>query len=351
MALAAERGGEGAMVEAARYGVAVIGCGRIGARRARVTRDHPRTHLAAVADIDPACAHEVAAGAADVLGEWRGILERDDVHIVVVATPNAFLGEIAIAALESGRHVLMEKPMGRDLREARRIADAAALSERVLRIGFNHRYHPAVRRAAELVHAGAIGRIVTLRARYGHGGRPGLEREWRSDPALAGGGELIDQGVHVVDLFHWLAGMPDEAFAFVQTAVWQIAPLEDNAYGLLRFRDGAVGQLHASMTQWKNLFSLEVQGESGAVVVEGLGGSYGTERLLVMERAFEGGAPAIREEKFAGEDVSWALEWDAFLRAIDGTGGEAGGPDDGVAAMRIVDALYRSAQSGRLVRV
>jgi predicted dehydrogenase len=241
--------------------------------------------------------------------------------------------------------------MGRNLREARRIADAAALSERVLRVGFNHRYHPAVRRAAELVRAGAIGRVLTLRARYGHGGRPGLEHEWRSDPALAGGGELLDQGVHVVDLFHRLAGLPDEAFAFVQTAVWPIAPLEDNAYGLLRFRDGAVGQLHASMTQWKNLFSLEVQGETGAVVVEGLGGSYGLERLLIMERAFEGGPPAVREEKFPGDDVSWMLEWDAFVAAIDGNGTDEGGPEDGVAAMRIIDALYRSAQAGRLVRV
>jgi predicted dehydrogenase len=241
--------------------------------------------------------------------------------------------------------------MGRNLDEARRIADAAALSERVLRIGFNHRFHPAVRRAAELIRAGGIGRIVTLRARYGHGGRPGLEGEWRSDPAQAGGGELIDQGIHIVDLFHWLAGMPDEAFAFVQTAVWPIVPLEDNAYGLLRFREGAVGQLHASMTQWKNLFSLEVQGDAGGVVVEGLGGSYGTERLLVIERAMEGGAPAVHEERFAGEDASWALEWDAFLQAIDGAGSEEAGPDDGVAAMRIIDALYRSAQSGKVVRV
>jgi predicted dehydrogenase len=343
--------GTTAAVGAQQLGVAVIGCGRIGARRASVTRDHPRTRLAAVADVDVTCARDVAAGDAQVLSEWREVFERDDVDVIVVATPNAFLAEVAIAALESGRHVLMEKPMGRDLKEARRVADAAALSERVLRIGFNHRHHPAIRRAAELVRGGAIGRIVTLRARYGHGGRPGLEREWRSDPALAGGGELLDQGIHVADLFHWFAGMPDEAFAFVQTAVWQIAPLEDNAYGLLRFREGAVGQLHASMTQWKNLFSLEVHGETGAVVVEGLGGSYGTERLLIMERAFEGGPPGVREESFTGDDVSWSREWDAFLDAIDGNGNEEAGPEDGVAAMRIIEALYRSAQSGKQVRV
>lgn len=331
-------------------GVAVIGCGLIGTRRARTAAAHADTQLRVTVDEDIGRATALAADGCDTSADWRVAVSRSDIDIVVVATPNGRLAEITMAALAAGKHVLIEKPMGRSLDEARRIADAAAASDRVLQIGFNHRYHPAIRRAAQAVHAGSLGRLISLRARYGHGGRPGLEREWRSDPELAGGGELIDQGVHVADLLHWLAGMPTRAFALTRTAVWPIAPLEDNAYGLLEFDDGAVAQLHVSMTQWRNLFSLEVHGERGAVIVEGLGGSYGDERLIRMQRAFEGGAPSVEEERFDGEDASWSREWDAFIAAIAG-GPPAAGAVDGVAAMRIIDALYRSARSGAVAEL
>lgn len=327
-------------------GVLVVGCGLIGERRARAAAAHPHSQLCAVMDRDPAAARRVAAERCMVASDWREAVSDADVDVVVVATSNDALAEIAIAALSAGKHVLMEKPMGRNLVEARAIAAAAMASGRILRVGFNHRHHPAIRRAAELVRTGALGRLITLRARYGHGGRPGLEREWRSDAQQAGGGELIDQGVHLADLFHWLAGMPTDVFAVTQTAVWPIQPLEDNAYAVLRFASGAVAQLHVSMTQWRNLFSLEVHGEAGAVIVDGLGGSYGAERLTRVFRAFEGGRPVVEEEHFDTDDVSWAEEWDAFMTAVEtGSPGDAG-PEDGVAAMSIIDALYRSARAG-----
>jgi predicted dehydrogenase len=334
----------------AQQGVLVIGCGLIGRRRARSARAHAGSRLCAVVDTDPAAAERLASGTCDVLADWRAALLRPDIDVVVVATPNAWLADIAVAGLEAGKHVLMEKPMGRRLEEALRIARAAEGSSGLLRIGFNHRYHPGIRRAVERVRSGAIGPLITLRARYGHGGRPGLEHEWRSDPEKAGGGELLDQGVHLADLFHWLAGMPDEVFAMTQTAAWRIAPLEDNAYALMRFGHGAVGQWHVSMSQWKNLFSLEIHGEAGAVVVDGLGGSYGTERLTVVHRAFEGGSPATEEWSYDGEDASWDLEWDALLRDIVTGSRTEAHADDGVAAMRIIDALYRSAGDGVVVR-
>jgi predicted dehydrogenase len=326
-------------------GVGVIGCGLIGGRRARAAAEHPRTRLVAVADVDEGAARAAAGESCDVATDWRAVLSRPDVDIVVVATPNGLLEDVVTAALRGGRHVLMEKPMGRNLEEARRMAAVAAESGRVLGVGFNHRHHPAVRRALELVRAGAIGRVVSIRGRYGHGGRPGLESEWRADPAQAGGGELLDQGIHLLDLFNCIAGAPHDVFGAVQTAVWAVHPLEDNAYALLRFGNGAVGQLHASMTQWKNLFSLEVHGEAGAVVVDGLGGSYGVERLVHVRRAFQGGAPEMREELFDGPDLSWADEWGAFIAAVDGvpSGVAVAGPEDGVLAMQVVDAIYRSA--------
>jgi predicted dehydrogenase len=339
-------------------GVAVIGCGLIGSRRARVLEEHPRTRLTAVVDIDEAAARAVADGRCRAGTDWREAVLSEGTDIVVVATPNGMLAEIVTAALGAGRHVLMEKPMGRNLAEARLIAAAAADSGSVLAVGFNHRHHPAVRLAATLAAAGAIGRIVNLRGRYGHGGRPGLEREWRASPEHAGGGELLDQGIHMVDLFSQYAGAPREVYGVVATSVWPVQPLEDNAWALLQYDDGVVGQLHVSMTQWKNLFSLEVHGEAGALIVEGLGGSYGAERLVHVKRAFRGGAPSTAEQLFEGPDRSWHDEWSAFIEAIDTRSGMVGttpgrhaGPADGLLAMKIIDALYRSAATQSPVRL
>jgi predicted dehydrogenase len=330
-------------------GVAVVGCGLIGRRRVSAAAAHPGSRVRRLVDTDPAAMRGIAAADVAVATDWRAVLADPAVDIVVVSTPNTPAADIAVAALQAGRHVLMEKPMGRSLADAQRIHAAAVASGRILQVGFNHRHHPAIQRAAQLVRGGAIGRVVTLRARYGHGGRPGLEAEWRSNPEQSGGGELLDQGVHIADLFQWMAGMPSEVVGMVQTAVWPITPLEDNAYGLLRYEGGAVAQLHVSMTQWRNLFSLEVYGEAGAVIVDGLGGSYGTERLVRLERAFAGGPPAVQEEEFPGPDLSWAREWDAFLAAVARGGGDSA--DDGLAAMRIIDALYRSAASGAPVHL
>ena len=336
-------------------GVAVIGCGLIGRRRARTVTAHPGSRLRVVVDADAARAEEVAREhGCDIAPEWQAALERKDVDTVVVSTPNHLLAEIGGAALASGRHVLLEKPMGRSYEEALAIAAAAARARdrgRILKLGFNHRYHPAIEGAYELVAAGELGRVLNLRARYGHGSRPGCEAEWRADPERAGGGELTDQGVHIADLFHWLAGPVESAFGVLQTAFWRIEPLEDNAFGLFRFANGAVGQLHASMTQWKNLFSLEVHGERGAVVVEGLGGSYGPERLTVVRRRPQGGVPDTTERAFPGEDGSWAAEWADFVAATSSGEVTRGSAADGLAAMRMIDALYRSARAGAPVPV
>jgi predicted dehydrogenase len=338
-------------------GVAVVGCGLIGRRRALSAAAHPGTRLVGVADVEADRARGVTAEAGgEVIADWRAAIERDDVDAVAVCTPNDLLAGIACAALARGKHVLIEKPMGRSYDEARQIAAAAAASARVFRVGFNHRYHPAIARARALAQNGFLGELLAVRARYGHGGRPGCEDEWRADPQRAGGGELMDQGVHVADLIHWFAGLPADAFCLTQTAFWRIEPLEDNAFGLFRWEDGRVAQLHVSMTQWKNLFSFEVIGRDGTLGIDGLGGSYGVERLTVVWRRPEGGVPEMHEEVFDGPDPSWAAEWNDFVCGIEAQGdggahGRNGDAEAGLAAMRMIDALYRSAAEGCLVRV
>lgn len=329
-------------------GVGIVGCGLIGNRRAREVARHSGTRLVAVADTDLTKAQLLAdeyqcKGSA----QWQAVIDDPAVSTVVVATPNGYSFEIGACALQAGKSVLLEKPPGRNLDEARGLAEAARSARgAILKIGFNHRYHPGVSRAYELYRRGVIGEAINLRARYGHGGRPGYEKEWRGSHELAGGGELTDQGVHIADLIHWFLGPPKLAFAMLQTAVWPLVSLEDNAFGLLRFAGGAVASIHTSWTQWKNLFSFELFGRLGSLSLEGLAGSYGNQRLTCALRKPEGGAPEMKEETFEGTDRSWELEWREFIEAVEDGRPYMGTPEDGVAAMSIIDALYRSAASG-----
>ena len=336
-----------AVIDQERLRTAVIGCGLIGTRRAEEASLHSRSRLLLCIDKSHAPARTTAERYGSAWStNWKIAVEDERIDVIVVCTPNALLFEIASAALERGKHVLIEKPMGINVAQARALRSLAAQRSNLLKIGFNHRYHPAIAAAHRRLNSGELGDLISIRVRYGHGGRPGYEREWRGNPELAGGGELTDQGVHVADLLHWFAGMPVQAFAYLQTAVWPIAPLEDNAFGLLRFSNGAIASLHTSWTQWKNLFSFEIFGTKGSAAVEGLGGSYGTERLVVATRNARGGVPAMHEETFEGADRSWAIEWNEFLDAIEHRTPYLGTPDEGVAAMEILSALYESARDG-----
>ena len=335
-----------------RVGVAVIGCGRIGRRRATEATADPRSAVRVVVDpVAEAAAGVAAATGAAVEDDWRRAVERPDVDVVCVATPNAFLRDISIAALEAGKAVLVEKPMGRDLAEAAQMEAVARRSGRPLKVGFNHRYHPAIVEARRLFATDEIGRLVNVRCRYGHGGRPGQELEWRGSREMAGGGHLTDQGVHLIDLIHWFAGRPHTAYAVLQEGVWPLGGLEDNAFGILQCPNGVVAALHTGLTQWKNLFSFEVFGTTGALVIDGLGGSYGPETLTVYHRRSEGGAPREVRQVYTGDDVSWRLEWQAMLAGLSAEGPGPGTAEDGLVVMQVLDGLYRSAKAGQAVAV
>ena len=326
--------------------VAVVGCGLIGKRRAEQAKSHPATELRITIDANEASARAIAE---EFGAEWATDYNKaitSDVDIVVVATPNGFLRDVAVAALDAGKHVLIEKPMGRNLDEALEMAAAADRAGRRLKIGFNHRYHPAIAEAHRRFSAGDVGEFIHARARYGHGGRPGYEKEWRGNPTLAGGGELTDQGVHVIDLLQWFVGAaPAEAFGYLQTAVWPLGQLEDNAFALLKWPNGTVASFHTAWTQWKNLFSFEVFGSKGSLVIDGLGKSYGTETLTMAIRKPEGGVPDMETLTYDGPDASWALEWEDFVKGIQTGGTFLGDAAEGVAVMRTLDAIYRAAQS------
>jgi predicted dehydrogenase len=240
--------------------------------------------------------------------------------------------------------------LGRNAGEAEAIWSKAKERGLILKTGFNHRFHPAIRNAKKIVEDGGVGRIYLMRAVYGHGGRPGYDKEWRASRDICGGGELLDQGVHVIDLFRWFMGEFDEVFGRVATFSWNME-VEDNAFAMFRTVSGQTATMHTSWTQWKNKFLFEIIGEKGYLVVDGLGGSYGMERLVIGKRKVSGGAPDEEILEFPGPDISWREEMKEFAAAIAGNREPIGSGYDGLMANRLVGAVYESARRNVPVRL
>jgi predicted dehydrogenase len=333
------------------FRIALVGAGLIGNKRAAALQQFGNCRLKVVVDVNRTVAENLSEKfGAEAQSDWKQIIDRDNLDIVIVAVINKFLLPISIAALEKGKHVLCEKPLGRNSQESEKIIKAAEKSGVILKTGFNHRHHPAIVKAKELVEQGQIGRILYLRCRYGHGGRPGYEKEWRANKDLCGGGELLDQGVHVVDLFRWFAGDFEEAFGHASTCFWNMG-VEDNSTAIFRRNDGVFATMHTSWTQWKNMFSFEIFGHDGYLVIEGLGGSYGTESLKIGKRRIEGGVPSEQTIKFPGHDVSWVQEWREFISAVENNKEPIGNGWDGYQANRMIDAVYRSSKAGHVIKI
>lgn len=319
--------------------VAIVGCGVAGGRRARALGP---AVLVACADAQLERAEAVAATVPGTTAttDWRAAVSRPDVDLVVVATTNDMLAEVAHEAVERGKHVLVEKPAARSTAEIDRVANAALRTGCLVRVGFNHRYHPALQEAHRLVDAGEVGELMFVRGRYGHGGRVGYEKEWRADAAVSGGGELLDQGVHLIDLSRWFLGEFSNTTGFAHTYFWHM-PVDDNAFLLLRTAREQAAFLHVSWTEWKNTFSFEVYGHHAKLHIEGLGGSYGVERLAVYKMGPDMGPPDTVIREYTGGDRSWAAEFEEFLEDIRLMRTPAAGLADARAALSIVEDVYR----------
>jgi predicted dehydrogenase len=250
------------------------------------------------------------------------------------------LAATALLAIRSGKHVLIEKPGGRSSEELTPLVDEAERTGVSVKVGFNHRFHPALRRAHEIVEQGDIGDLLFIRGRYGHGGRLGYEREWRADPRISGGGELLDQGSHLIDLLRWFGGEIVESSGQIASLFWPM-PVEDNAFMSLRTATGVIGWLHASWTEWKNLFSFEICGRVGKLQIDGLGGSYGVERLTHYRMLPDMGPPETTTWEFPRPDQSFRDEFEHFAGCIQAGSQPSGSLLDAVATLRVVEDLYR----------
>jgi predicted dehydrogenase len=322
--------------------IGIVGCGLIGQKRAQALAG---ATLVACADADEGRARALAARAQGcrAVARWQDVVAAPDVDAVVVATPHHVLAEIALAAIEAGKDVLVEKPAARTAAELEPVLAAAERRRAVVRVGFNHRYHRAFRKARALVDEGVAGELMFLRARYGHGGRIGYDREWRADARLSGGGELIDQGVHLIDLARWFLGDFPAVQGHAGTFFWDMK-VDDNAFLLLRTAKEQVAFLHASATEWKNTFSMEIYGRDAKLQIDGLGGSYGTERLTLYKMLPEMGPPETSAWEYPMGDDSWAAEMAEFQADVRARRVPSAGLADAHAALSVVARIY--GQSG-----
>ncbi len=320
--------------------VAVIGAGRQGMRRCQAISDLGSDTVSIVVDVDQTAARALGSkmGCAWTT-RWDEAVASGADAVAVCVTPDAHF-EIVHAALSRGSHVLCEKPLAPTAADARRMVAVAEAAGRVLKCGFNYRHHPAIAQAHAWVRAGRIGSLRSVNSRHGTGGRRDFDREWRTRPERSGGGVLIDQGIHILDLLRWFDVEVRTVVGSTITAYWPIAPVDDNAFAILR-GDDALATLHVSWTQWKPVFWFELLGTEGSLVVDGLGGSYGLERLLYQR----GGGHDTEVVEYRGPDISWRDEWREFTAAIAEHREPCGSGRDGAEALALVEALYEASTS------
>lgn len=319
--------------------VGIIGCGLIGDKRADAILASG-DEIAVVSDLDHERARRLAGkcNGSAIAGDWRDALGRD-LDIIVIATRHDMLAEITHAALEAGHHVLVEKPAARNRAELEPVVDLARKGSLLVKVGYNHRFHPAILKAKEIIDQGGLGPLINIRARYGHGGRVGYEKEWRCKKELSGGGELIDQGSHLIDLSLWFLGALSLEYGAAKTLYWD-TKVDDNCFLALKGKKGEVAWLHASWSEWKNIFCFEIYGRDGKLQIDGLGGSYGLERLTHYQMLPEMGPPLTTSWEFPFPDISWKLEYGEFVQAIGEARQPVGNIFDAYDVMTIIEAVY-----------
>lgn len=298
--------------------VGIAGYGVVGSRRREHVDLHPRLNTTAVCDrkFDTPGAFEDGVR---YYTNYHDLLAREALDVLFVCMTNDIAPDVTIAGLKQGMHVFCEKPPGRDLADLARVMKAEAEHPgQKLKYGFNHRYHDAVRDALSIVESGRLGRIINLRGVYGKSAIINFESDWRTKRAIAGGGILLDQGIHMVDLLRLFVGEFEDIHSFVSNSHWH-HDVEDNAYALMRTANGVVAMLHSSATQWRHRFNLDITLEHGTLILAGIlsgSKSYGAETLTVVEATpHDRGDPMERTTRY-NHDRSWADEIAEFTEAI-----------------------------------
>ncbi len=344
-----------------RFGL--IGAGGIGQIRAQALKDMKSYDLSAIADVDKERARSLAAtlaAKAHVFNDYRQMLASDSVDAVIVSTPPQFHEEITISALEAGKHVLCEKPMASTVEACRRMVEASRKTGKTLATGFNQRYFPAIQFVKRTLDSGEIGELDHIRAFAGHTGLSEFKAPWMYDKQVMGGGALMDNGIHIIDLTRYLLGEVDEVFGIATANVWKLDRAEDNGFALMRSPQGKVASLHATWSEWKGYrFHIEAYGEKGMVRAY-----YAPMMSMAIYLDKPGGRPRrkynfypvnIFNEKVRGWQLTAAQafqqEFTDFAGLCEGRKGIIADGFAGFRAVEIANAVYRSTEEKQSIRL
>lgn len=331
----------------------IIGMGRMGKLRFEKLQKHGGFEITGICD---AVEGNLSQYAVPSFTDWRTCLEQCEAEAVFVCTINSVIPDVVCCALEMGKHVFSEKPPGRDLSDTLKMRQASEQnSGRILKFGFNHRYHNSVIEAKALIRSGLVGDVVCARGVYGKAGSPSFPREWRNDVRLSGGGILLDQGIHMLDLLRYFVGDFSEVQCSVDNLVWKELSTEDSAFAILKTDDGKLASLHSNALQWRHKFDLDIVCTQGYIALNGLitsTQSYGEERMTyyrkdLYEKSGSLGKPLEHTLCF-DSDRSWEHEHQEFYDAVvNGKALEQGTIHDAVSVMALIERIYRDPNRGK----
>jgi len=331
-------------VTALRVGIA--GYGVVGRRRGDVVKRHPELQLVAVCDQNLRGIDSVEDGVTSYTSVEE--LLSHDIDILFVCLSNDLASEATVMGLRKGLHVFCEKPPARTVEELLPVLECEKdRPGQKLMYGFNHRYHDSVIRALEILRSGELGQVINMRGVYGKAKLITFNQpSWRIDRSVSGGGVLLDQGIHMVDLMRLFAGEFEEITSHISNSHWGY-DVEDNAYALMKTANGTVAMLNSSATQWRHQFSLDINLQRGSVILKGIvtgSKSYGAETLTVVraDPDQDNGDPVESIETF-NRDLSWEREIHAFVECIkSGHDPQHGTSKDALETLRLVYRIYHA---------
>ena len=325
--------------------IGIAGYGIVGKRRHDVIEQNPGMYVAAVCDrkfngqgkLDDDVSY---------YDNYKALLENEALDALIICMTNDIAPEVTMAGLNSGLHVFCEKPPGRSVQDIKNVIKVEARYPKLkLMYGFNYRHHYSVKDALAVINSGEMGGLINLRGVYGKSKVVTFNQDtWRTKKAIAGGGVLLDQGIHMVDLMRLFAGEFTQVYSFVSNSYWGY-DVEDNAYALMKTDKGVVGMLHSSATEWRHRFSLDINLEKGSINLGGILSStksYGAETMtLVWANPDEDNGDPREQMTRYNKDPSWSLEIAAFADAIrSGKPIQYGGSTDALQTMELVYKIY-----------
>lgn len=323
--------------------VGIAGYGTVGKRRYQCMKEDPRVKVVSVCDKSMEDGDK-SLEPIRVYNDFRAMIAKEELDVVFVCLTNDVAAEATILGLQRGFHVFCEKPPGRNVQEIARVREVEKRHPHLkLKYGFNHRYHDSIREALRIASSGELGRVINIRGEYGKSMIVNVADGWRSKRAIAGGGILLDQGIHMVDLIRLFAGDMEDVKSYVSNDYWGL-DVEDNAFALMKSHSGVIVQFQSTATEWRHRFNLQINFAEGSVVMAGiLSGtmSYGQETLTIYPKdPRSSGNPKIQTTNYLN-DHSWRDEINEFLENIlKDEPVTTGSSEDAYKTMQLVYRIY-----------